>query len=237
MALKPVKPVPFPSMKDTLSSYLSYPDINDQIKAVPWDNNPLLEEASMAVVGMNSYTTTASHTLANASLTGSLQSIPEQHIVTSVATTKYVDDQIEDYINKPPAIIAGEGLMIAYNPGGSATISLTAPIKGADLDQVKAKVIDALLTNAEGKKVAPSVAALQAVAADLTLKNAELQSMITQLQTNIASLQGSIYVMQNQIDKLKTTMTCHTHPMNLNINGYTTTAPSGSSYDANNWLT
>jgi hypothetical protein len=185
-------------------------DIYPELKHVTVPDNPLLEEAAMAIVG-----TTASQTMTN-----KLLSIPQEHV------------------------------------------SSTAPL--VDIEEIKAQVIKALTTTAEGKKVAPSVAALQAEVVELKKQVAALQ---TQLSTTLPSPKivagaGLLSVtdqngtthralahsqqpashptpateLQLKVNKLTQAIKNHTHHTYIPVANQSLSMQTMASQDANSWL-
>jgi hypothetical protein len=185
-------------------------DIYPELKHVTVPDNPLLEEAAMAIVG-----TTASQTMTN-----KLLSIPQEHV------------------------------------------SSTAPL--VDIEEIKAQVIKALTTTAEGKKVAPSVAALQAEVVELKKQVAALQ---TQLSTTLPSPKivagagllsvtdqnGTTHIalvhsqqpashptpateLQLKVNKLTQAIKNHTHHTYIPVANQSLSMQTMASQDANSWL-
>jgi hypothetical protein len=187
-------------------------DIYPELKHITVPDNPLLEEASMAIVGTTASSST--HTMTN-----KLLSIPQEHVISS-----------------------------------------TAPL--VDTEEIKAQVIKALTTTAEGKKVTPSVAALQAEVVELKKQIASLQDQLsTTLTPKIVAGAGLLTAQdQNgtthialahtpptaqpsintdlavQVNKLTQAMKNHTHHTYIPVANQSLSMQTMASSDANSWL-
>ena len=112
-----------------------------------------------------------------------------------------------------PKVLAGEGLMSTIDSAGYQTLSVVGnPLPAQDLATLTAQVIDGLTTTAEGKKIHPTVAALQAQV--VTLHND-----VANLTTLVSSLQSKLEAMTNQLAKFKDAYNTHAHTTTLNVNG------------------